>query len=179
MPKEDPGMPSHFPIFLRLIAIAALWLSAMAKAESAGGEMLNLISAGIMGETPGAAAAGDPHGQTGLRWAAASVLERKTVSGATMSITIRNPTGDAWEDAPIVLRWDKQMQQAFGNRPVVMVSPQSACIQRDDLDGDGSVDEVVFPLTLEPHETATVAIAAGSASPPPARTDAGCSIRKN
>jgi len=98
---------------------------------------------------------------------------RAPASGPQLSITVQNPTGESWQDAPVVVPWDEEMQRAFGDTPVAIVAPQAAYVQRDDLDADGVTDELVFLLTLGPHETVTVTIARGSVSPPVARTDAG------
>lgn len=63
--------------------------------------------------------------------------------------TVTNPTETDWENAPVVL-------PAKDGKKWMSAQPDSGAliaVQSDDLDGDGKVDELVFPVALKAGES--------------------------
>lgn len=98
---------------------------------------------------------------------------------SAVKIDIGNPTEDAWEGAPVVVSWSKAFQ-TLGDGPLAVVDAdgKESFVQRDDLDGDGNTDEIVFLVKLPPKTTKTVRIVkAASAEKPVSRAHAGMYLR--
>ncbi len=74
------------------------------------------------------------------------------VCAGTITVSVRNPTGDAWTDAPVVVPWTPAMTEA-GAGVLALTGPDTLAVQRDDLDGDGKPDELAFVVSLKPGES--------------------------
>ncbi len=79
------------------------------------------------------------------------------VAGQTMAAApaIRvTHTGDRpLKEAPVVVAWTAAMERLWQAGNHVLMGPQAVAFQRDDLDGDGKIDELVFLVDLKPGET--------------------------
>jgi len=74
-------------------------------------------------------------------------------TAASPVIRVTNPTDQAWTEAPVVVPWTKAMERAWQAGRRVLAGPEPIAFQRDDLDGDGRIDELVFLAKLGPRET--------------------------
>lgn len=74
-------------------------------------------------------------------------------AGPEVSITVSNPTRDDWPEAPVVLPWTQDLSAAWDAGCRYLAGPDAVAFQRDDLDGDGKVDELVFLAALKPGQT--------------------------
>lgn len=72
---------------------------------------------------------------------------------ASPTIKVTNPSKTDWKEAPVVVPWTPALEAAWlaGNR--VLLGPQTVAYQRDDLDGDGKIDQLVFLVDLKAGET--------------------------
>ena len=73
------------------------------------------------------------------------------------SLTLVNPSGNTLEDQPVVLQRSDLPERSSGE--VLLLKGQNSQAiptQYDDLDGDGTWDELVFQYALEPQEKATL-----------------------
>lgn len=68
-------------------------------------------------------------------------------SGAT-GVSVTNPTDDDWKEVPVVVALKNSAQ--FKS---VDEGGKRTAIQVNDMDGDGTPDELVFLAALKPHET--------------------------
>jgi hypothetical protein len=97
----------------------------------------------------------------------------------TLKLRVTNPSGDAREAEPIVVSIVelKKIAPDFKPVPVVVTHTKAATIEEDatilqatevpsqvdDVDGDGSPDEIAFQIDLGPNESRVVTIAYGDA----------------
>lgn len=71
---------------------------------------------------------------------------------SAVTITVHNPTGDSWADAPVVLPWTPAMA-SLDDGPLVLIGAETLAAQRDDLDADGKTDELAFVVNLAAGES--------------------------
>ncbi len=71
----------------------------------------------------------------------------------SVTITVSNPTQDNWPEAPVVVRWTQDLASAWESGCRYLSDGRPVVFQRDDLDGDGKIDEMVFLAALKPGET--------------------------
>ncbi|NLE57517.1 MAG: DUF4861 domain-containing protein [Planctomycetes bacterium] len=70
----------------------------------------------------------------------------------TVNITVSNPTSDDWAEVPVIVKWTDDMTQVWGAGCHRLGDPDPVAFQRDDLDGDGKIDELVFLVALKAGE---------------------------
>lgn len=78
-----------------------------------------------------------------------------------LQINLKNPSDFARHDAPVAIQISKLQQRASGFNPaafVVLHDTTEIASQANDLDGDGSADEIFFVLDLAPKSGSTVTI---------------------
>jgi len=68
-----------------------------------------------------------------------------------LSITVSNPTGEAWLEAPCVVPFTKEMA-GMGAQDLVLQGTEILPVQLDDLNKDGKPDEMVFLASLGPGD---------------------------
>jgi len=68
-------------------------------------------------------------------------------------ITVSNPTQDAWPEVPVVVPWTPDLARVWEAGYRYLSGPEPVAFQRDDLDGDGKIDELVFLASLKPKES--------------------------
>lgn len=74
-------------------------------------------------------------------------------AAAAPTIRVTNPTDRAWTEAPVVVEWTDAFEQAWQAGNHVLTADEPIAFQRDDLDGDGKIDELVFMIDLKAGET--------------------------
>ncbi len=96
------------------------------------------------------------------------VLATPAAVAGPVIITVRNPTADSWVDAPVVLAWTPLMEH-LGPGDLALVGNDTLAVQRDDLNGNGTTDELAFVVSLRPGESRRYALASAPAGFKPAR----------
>jgi hypothetical protein len=76
-----------------------------------------------------------------------------TGAGSAVTITVFNPSQDDWSEAPVVVKWTDDLEAAWQGGSRYLSDGRPVAFQRDDLNGDGKIDEMVFLATLKPKET--------------------------
>jgi hypothetical protein len=75
-----------------------------------------------------------------------------------VEVKVTNPTENDWAEVPVVLKWEGKVTQ-LGDGPLAWLARgQVNPVQRDDLDGDGTTDELVFLVPLKAGESKTVTL---------------------
>ena len=78
------------------------------------------------------------------------VISFLAISSCAVSVTVTNPTKQAWVEAPVVIPWTDEIA-ALGAKDLVLRGTEIHPIQVDDLDGDGKPDELVFLVSIAPE----------------------------
>lgn len=105
-------------------------------------------------------------------------LPPAAATAASPVIRVSNPTQTGWTDAPVVVDWDGVFEQAWQAGDRVLTEKQPVAFQRDDLDGDGRIDELVFLADLKPGETKEYRFSSQGAAPtPPSRAHTRMSLK--
>lgn len=86
---------------------------------------------------------------------AASILALSIATQAAWAVTIevKNPSSDDWAEAPVVVAWQKDFPKPEG-KLMTLKGASEIPVQVDDLNGDGTPDEIVFLVKLKAGETA-------------------------
>lgn len=94
-----------------------------------------------------------------LTWIAASALAITAAAAAEPVVVVTNPTGDQWREAPVVVKWREGMPGKGAKGLLVgLYNTAEVPVQVDDLDADGTPDELVFLLDLGPEQTKRVTL---------------------
>lgn len=98
-------------------------------------------------------------------------------SDDAISVSVQNPSDTDRDGAPVVLSYselvDLRPEWSGEQLAVYDASGQALAVQYDDMDSDGTVDEMVFLADFGPGATVDFAVRPGSpAKPVTGRTDA-------
>ena len=103
----------------------------------------------------------------------ALMVSPQAYSQPSFTVTVQNPTSESWVEVPVVLPWTEAMN-VLGKADPVLVGPEILPAQRDDLDGDGRADELVFLVSLGPQQSKRYKLQANRFKyKPPIRAHAG------
>lgn len=70
----------------------------------------------------------------------------------SVTVSVTNPTQDKWVDAPVVFAW-KDAMPGKGQKLITAKAKETLPVQVDDFDGDGTPDELVMLVSLDPGQT--------------------------
>ena len=94
-----------------------------------------------------------------LVWIAVSAMAVAGAVAAEPVVVVTNPTGDQWREAPVVVKWREGMPGKGAKGLLVgLYNTAEVPVQVDDLDADGTPDELVFLLDLGPGQTKRVTL---------------------
>jgi hypothetical protein len=96
---------------------------------------------------------------------ALALIQAATAWASAPVIRVTNPTDQAWTEVPVVVIWTPGMQSAWDAGRRVLAGDRPIASQRDDLDGDGRIDELVFLVDLKARETRDLQLIEGPPVP--------------
>jgi hypothetical protein len=93
-------------------------------------------------------------------------------------ITVSNPTSDNWSQAPVVLKWQEGMPGRGAKLPLLLKSEgaDTPC-QVDDLNGDGTPDELVFLADLKAGQAQSYRLTSATLDNVPQRAHTGMYLK--
>ncbi|MBN1901441.1 DUF4861 family protein [Candidatus Sumerlaeota bacterium] len=80
------------------------------------------------------------------------VFTLTTPGALAVSVTVTNPTEEAWKEAPVVIPFSSELA-SLGTLDLVLKNSDTHPIQVDDLNQDGKPDELVFLATVGAKES--------------------------
>lgn len=106
------------------------------------------------------------------------LLAQMLWAGSGVTLSVSNPTQDDWAEVPVVLPFDARLA-ALGDSPLMIEGPGGkSVVQRDDLNGDGTTDEIVFLVGLKAGQSKELTIKPRSGlDEPPSRAHCGMYLR--
>ncbi len=92
-------------------------------------------------------------------------------------IRVHNPTGEDWSEAPVAVPWTSEMEAEWDAGRQVLGDDRPVDFQRDDLDGDGEIDELALLVALRAGQTRELRFTEGPYRQPARRAAALMSLK--